>query len=157
MSTIAACSPARREWHPSRPAAAARERPYAGICTLSCAPQALTNPPSPHQCRRAAPTAAAAPQGGGQRHRLAAPAVPPARRWGHALCSSRGFLGLVGDEFQERTVGIAEVNTGTCTLSAMALHRPRLDCNSEASKMRHRIGDKSPPFEAEIAISWLNR
>src|SRR5271165_3549838 len=67
------------------------------------------------------------------------------------------FAALVGNELQQRTIRIAEIDTHTGTLRAEALHRPGVDGNQTALEMRNRVGEGPVPFEAQVAVSRLHR
>src|SRR5580700_10609378 len=63
----------------------------------------------------------------------------------------------IGHEFHERSIGIAEVNTGAGALGAEALHRTALDSDAATLQMRDGIGNRPHPFEAQIAVAWCDR
>src|SRR6476620_12043593 len=52
-----------------------------------------------------------------------------------------GTLVSVGNEFQQRAVGIVKINAGTRAASAEALHRTGMDWNAAAIQMGDRIGN----------------
>src|SRR5262249_3006910 len=63
----------------------------------------------------------------------------------------------VRHELHQRAVRIAEVDAGAPALGAEALHRPGLDLDAAAAEMGDGVGDRSRPFEAEIAVARLHR
>src|SRR5260370_15234450 len=60
-------------------------------------------------------------------------------------------------EFQERAVGIAEIDAGALPFGANALHGSELDRHLVAGQMRDGIGDRAFPLEADVAVAWLHR
>src|SRR5262249_7797171 len=60
---------------------------------------------------------------------------------------------MVGNEFQERTVGVAEIDASAGPLGAEALHRPGLDRNAAALEVNDGLRDRSVPLEADIAVA----
>src|SRR5215471_18376488 len=80
--------------------------------------------------------------------------VSGSKTWGRARSSSRvSTFGMVGNEFQERAVGVAEIDAGAGPLGAEALQRPGLDRNAAALEVNDGIRDRSVPLEADIAVA----
>src|SRR5262245_19584361 len=77
---------------------------------------------------------------------------------GRARSSSRvSAFGMVGNEFQERAVGVAEIEAGAGPLSAEALQRPGLDRNAAALEVNEGSRERSVPLEAHIAVARCDR
>src|SRR5260370_42108388 len=70
----------------------------------------------------------------------------------HLLCVMR-----IRHEFEERAVGIAEIDAGAPPFGANALHGSELDRHLVAGQMRDGIGDRAFPLEADVAVAWLHR
>src|SRR5260370_22007091 len=64
---------------------------------------------------------------------------------------------LIRHEFQERAVGIAEIDAGALPLGALAFHGPELDRHLVTSEMCDGVGDRAFPFETDIAVAGLHR
>src|SRR5262249_14092293 len=60
---------------------------------------------------------------------------------------------MVGNEFQERAVGVAEIDAGAGPLGAEALHRPGLDGNAAALEVNDGVRDRPVPLKANIAVA----
>src|SRR5262249_48064645 len=102
----------------------------------------------------------------------AAPSMPTRWRAPSSLCgaavSSGGTLDrarssgavsvvtLIGNEFQQRTVGVAEIDAGAGALGAEALDRPGVDRDTAALKMGDGVGNRPVPLEAEVAVARLH-
>src|ERR1700761_5520365 len=63
----------------------------------------------------------------------------------------------IGDEFQQRTVRIAEIDAVAQPLGAEAGLRTAVDGDAVALQMRDRPVDRPVPFEAEIAPARRHR
>src|SRR5688500_3260384 len=105
-----------------------------------------TDPRSTPQSRRATARAASSRPGGAFRHR---PAVPEARtatpsdRRGWSWLSS--CSGLVGNELEQRAVGIAERHAGAWPLGAEALDRAGVNRDVAVVEMRDGVADRPIP------------
>ena len=64
---------------------------------------------------------------------------------------------MVGNEFQQRAVGIAKIDAGAGALGAEALHRPGVDRNAAALEVDDGIPDRPVPLEAQIAVARSDR
>src|SRR5262245_61154615 len=64
---------------------------------------------------------------------------------------------MVGNEFQQRAVGVAEIDAGAGALGAEALDRPGVDRDTAALKVDDGVGNRPIPLEAEVAIARLDR
>src|SRR5262249_12199058 len=62
-----------------------------------------------------------------------------------------------GDEFQQRTVGVAEIDAGAGASCAEALDRPGVDGNAAALEMDDGIRDRPVPLKAKIAVARCDR
>src|ERR1700730_3460992 len=67
------------------------------------------------------------------------------------------ILAVIGNEFQQRTVGIAEIDAGAGPFGAEALDRPGVDRDPAALKVGDSIRKRPVPLEAEIAVARLDR
>src|SRR6266851_5551268 len=75
-----------------------------------------------------------------------------------AICSLFSVIcHLIRHEFQERAVGIPEIDAGALPLGALALYRPKLDRHLMAGQMRDGVGDRTFPLEADVAVAGLDR
>src|SRR6202047_356224 len=63
----------------------------------------------------------------------------------------------VGDEFDERPVGIPEVDAGAGAFCPETLHWPGFNGDAAAIKMRHGLADRSRPFKAKVTVPRLDR
>src|SRR5207253_2868675 len=72
--------------------------------------------------------------------------------WSLAL----SVAGLVGDEFEQRAVGVTEIDAGASPLGAETPDRPGMDRNPAALEMADRVGNRTGPFETEIAVAGLH-
>jgi hypothetical protein len=59
----------------------------------------------------------------------------------------------VGDELDQASVGVAEVDARTSALSTVSRHWSLLDLDVVLAEVRGRALDRSRPFEAEVAVS----
>src|SRR6266478_8419917 len=67
------------------------------------------------------------------------------------------ILAVIGNEFQQRTVGIAEIDAGAGAFGAEALDRPGVDRDPAALEVGDGVGNRPVPLEAEIAVAGLDR
>ena len=63
----------------------------------------------------------------------------------------------IGNKLHQRAVGIAKIDAAARPLGAEALERAALDGDTAAFKMDHGLGDRSAPFEAQIAVAGRDR
>src|SRR5215471_4750541 len=101
----------------------------------------------------------------------AAPSMPARWRAPSSLCgapvsgtSDRGrssgavsVIAMIGNEFQQRAVGVAEIDAGAGALRAEALDRPGVDWHAAALKVDDGVGNRPIPLEAEVAVARLDR
>src|SRR5262245_61018454 len=103
----------------------------------------------------------------------AAPAMPTRGRARATSCdaarsaSDRGtrarssgavsVVAMVGNEFQQRAVGVAEIDAGAGALGAEALDRPGVDRDTATLKVGDGVGNRPAPLEAEVAVARLDR
>src|SRR5262249_5075126 len=66
-------------------------------------------------------------------------------------------LAVIGNEFQQRTVGVAEIDAGAGPFGAEALDRPGVDRDPAALKVGDGVRNRPVPLEAEIAVAGLDR
>src|SRR6266702_687234 len=66
-------------------------------------------------------------------------------------------VAMIGNEFQQRAVGVAEIDAGAGALGAEALDRPRIDGNAATLKVGDGVGNRPVPLEAEVAVARLDR
>src|SRR3954470_14209875 len=66
-------------------------------------------------------------------------------------------LALIGNELEQRAVGIAEIDAGSRALCTEALDGPGVDRDAAALEMADGVGDRPVPLEAEIAVAGLDR
>src|SRR5262249_25080201 len=66
-------------------------------------------------------------------------------------------VAMVGNEFQQRAVGVAEIDAGAGALGAEALNRPGVDRDTATLKMGDGVGNRPIPLEAEVAVARLDR
>src|SRR5262245_343692 len=64
---------------------------------------------------------------------------------------------MVGNEFQQRAVRVAEIDAGTCALCAEALDRTRVDGDAAAIEVSDGVPDRPIPLEAQIAVAGRDR
>src|SRR5262245_20516156 len=97
-------------------------------------------------------------QGAAWHRRPSAPEGPWATPSDHAGSSwSSSLVGSIGDELEQRAVGIAKIDAGAGPLGTETLDRAGVDRNAVAPEMRHRVADRTVPLEAEVAIARLHR
>src|SRR5262249_10414830 len=65
-------------------------------------------------------------------------------------------VAMIGNEFQQRAVGVAEIDAGAGALGAEALDRPGVDRDTAALKVDDGVGNRPVPLEAEVAVAWLH-
>src|SRR5262249_57317968 len=103
----------------------------------------------------------------------AAPSMPARWRAPWSLCgamvssggtSDRGrssgavsVVAMIGNEFQQRAVGVAEIDAGAGALGAVALDRPGVDRDTATLKVGDGVGNRPAPLEAEVAVARLDR
>src|SRR5262245_13301151 len=103
----------------------------------------------------------------------AAPAMPTRGRARATSCNAAGSAGdtygrarssgavsvvaMVGNEFQQRAVGVAKIDAGAGALRAEALDRPGVDRDAAALKVDDGVGNRPIPLEAEVAVARLDR
>src|SRR5262249_23585743 len=61
------------------------------------------------------------------------------------------------DEFQQRAIGIAEIDASASPLGAEALNGAGVDRNPATSKVCDGVADGTAPLKAEVAVSRLHR
>src|SRR5262249_55057787 len=64
---------------------------------------------------------------------------------------------MVGNKFQQRAVGVAEIDAGAGALGAEPLDRPGVDRDAAALKVDDGVGNRPIPLEAEVAVARLDR
>src|SRR5437763_1296392 len=64
---------------------------------------------------------------------------------------------MVGNELQERAVGVAEIDDRARAPCAEAPQRPRLDADAAALEVTDGIGNRAVPLEAQIAVARCYR
>src|SRR5262245_64191599 len=64
---------------------------------------------------------------------------------------------MIGNEFQQRAVGVAKIDAGAGALGAEALGRPGVDRDAAALKVDDGVGNRPIPLEAEVAVARLDR
>src|SRR5262249_29603428 len=64
---------------------------------------------------------------------------------------------MIRNEFQQRAVGVAEIDAGAGALCAEALDRPGVDGHTAALEMDDGICDRPVPLEAKIAVAGRDR
>src|SRR6516225_5411740 len=86
---------------------------------------------------------------------------PPGRILGSCaavICRPRAVrFKLVGDEFEQRAIGITEVDAGTGAFRPKTLHRPGMNGDAPALEMGNGVNNGPMPLEAQIAVSRLHR
>src|SRR3954454_5291666 len=65
--------------------------------------------------------------------------------------------GSIGNEFQQRSVRIAKVDTGPRPFRAEALDRPAMDRHLATVEMRDGVCNRAFPFKAQVAVAGLDR
>jgi hypothetical protein len=60
---------------------------------------------------------------------------------------------VVGDELHQAAVGIAEVDAGPTAVRAVARRRSGLDLDAVRGEVVDRLGDRSVPRKAQIAVA----
>src|SRR4029079_14596620 len=63
----------------------------------------------------------------------------------------------VRDEFQQRAIGIAEVDAEAGAARGRTLDRPQLDGHAQRIEVRLGFRDRAGPLEAQVAVARLNR
>src|SRR5581483_8764111 len=66
-------------------------------------------------------------------------------------------LPLIRDEFEQRSVRIAEIDARPLTFCAVACDRSKLDRHPARRKMRDRPGNRADPLETEVAVAGSYR
>src|SRR5260370_38875197 len=67
------------------------------------------------------------------------------------------ILAVIGNELQQRTVGIAEIDADAGPFGAEALDRPGVNRDPAALKVDDGVRNRPVPLEAEIAVAGLDR
>src|SRR5258708_12711 len=63
----------------------------------------------------------------------------------------------VGNELQQRSVGIAKVDTSPRPFGAETLDRPTMDRHVAVAEMRDGLCDGAFPFKTQVAVAGLDR
>jgi hypothetical protein len=63
---------------------------------------------------------------------------------------------MVGDELEQRAIGVAEVDARAIASCALAPYGPKLDGDAMRLQLRLSPCDGFGPLETKIAVSWLN-
>src|SRR6516225_9071963 len=103
----------------------------------------------------------------------AAPSMPTGWRVPSSLCGAAvssgdtsdrtrssgaiSVVAMIGNEFQQRAVGVAEIDAGAGALGAEALDRPGVDRDTAALKVGDGVRNRPVPLEAQIAVARLDR
>src|SRR5215468_11166421 len=103
----------------------------------------------------------------------AAPSIPTRGRARATSCDAAGsasdrgsraqssgavsVVAMVGNEFQQRAVGVAEIDAGAGALGVEALDRPGVDRDPATLKVGDGVGNRPVPLEAEVAVARLDR
>src|SRR6516162_574579 len=66
-------------------------------------------------------------------------------------------LAVIGNEFQQRTVGVAEIDADAGPLGAETLDRPGVNRDPAALKVGDGVRNRPVPLEAEVAVAGLDR
>src|SRR6516162_7593506 len=66
-------------------------------------------------------------------------------------------VAMIGNEFQQRAVGVAEIDAGAGALGAEALDRPGVDRDPATLKVGDGVGNRPVPLEAKVAVARLDR
>src|SRR5262249_17706439 len=108
--------------------------------------------PLPAQAARAAPSLATGPP------TSSCNAPPLAGGLGRTRSSAAAsLLALIGDKFQQRTLGITAIDACACPFGAEALDRPGVDRDMAALKVGDGVRNRPVPLEAQIAVARLDR
>src|SRR5258707_12659867 len=67
------------------------------------------------------------------------------------------ILAVIGNEFQQRTVGIAEIDAGAGPFGAEALDRSGVNRDPAALEVGDGVRNRPVPLAAEIAVAGLDR
>src|SRR5260370_30976995 len=67
------------------------------------------------------------------------------------------ILAVIGNELQQRTVGIAEIDAGAGPFGAEALDRPGVNRDPAALKVDDGVRNRPVPMEAQIALAPIAR
>src|SRR5262245_21095650 len=71
--------------------------------------------------------------------------------------ATASILAIIGNEFQQRAVGVAEINASAGALGAKALDRPGVARDTAALKVDDGVRNWPVPLEAEVAVARLDR